>query len=152
VGTLLPGPETAIMRGNNGSTGVGLVQVYDLDPATNSELVNVSTRGFVETGNDVMIGPSSRTAGTGTRKFSFEPSVPRLVNLELLIPSPIQRWRYSTGMAHALPPMTSGEKANKQSYTRPGWLQVMTWSPQFWSRFQALTTPPSSMVRMVVPV
>ena len=54
--TLQPGAYTAIMRGNNGGTGVGLVEIYDLDPTTNSELANVSTRAFVETGNNVMIG------------------------------------------------------------------------------------------------
>jgi len=35
LATVQPGPYTAIMRGNNGGTGVGLVEVYDLDPTTN---------------------------------------------------------------------------------------------------------------------
>ena len=37
-------------------TGVGLVEVYDLSPAASSILGNISTRAFVQTGNDVMIG------------------------------------------------------------------------------------------------
>lgn len=54
--TLTPGAYTAIVRGKNNTTGVGVVEVYDLSAASNSKLANVSTRGFVETGNNVMIG------------------------------------------------------------------------------------------------
>ena len=56
VRTLAPGAYTAIVRGKNNSTGIGLVEAYDLDQAADSKLGNISTRGFVETGNDVMIG------------------------------------------------------------------------------------------------
>ena len=44
------------MRGVNNTTGVALMEVYDLSPETNSMLSNISTRGFVQTGDDVMIG------------------------------------------------------------------------------------------------
>jgi pectin methylesterase-like acyl-CoA thioesterase len=54
--TLLPGRYTAIMGGNNGSTGMGLVEIYDGDLAADSQLANISTRGFVGTGDNVMIG------------------------------------------------------------------------------------------------
>src|SRR5439155_25550817 len=37
-------------------TSIGLVEVYDLDPTANSTLANISTRGFVGTGDDVIIG------------------------------------------------------------------------------------------------
>jgi hypothetical protein len=47
---------TAIVRGVNDSTGVGLVEAYDLDRTVNSKLANISTRGLVQTGNNVMIG------------------------------------------------------------------------------------------------
>ena len=56
IGTLQPGNYTAIARGVNNTTGVALVEVYDLGTATGSVLGNISTRGFVQTGNDVMIG------------------------------------------------------------------------------------------------
>jgi N-acetylneuraminic acid mutarotase len=56
VATLPPGAYTAIMRGNGGGTGVGLVEVYDLDPSGASTLGNISTRGQVQTGDNVMIG------------------------------------------------------------------------------------------------
>src|SRR5262249_38221611 len=47
---------TAIVRGKNDGTGVGLVEIYDLDGPGESELANISTRSFVQTGDDVMIG------------------------------------------------------------------------------------------------
>jgi hypothetical protein len=54
--TLDPGPYTAILRGVNNTTGIGLIEAYDLDPAAGSELANISTRGLVRTGDNVMIG------------------------------------------------------------------------------------------------
>ena len=54
--TLSPGAYTAIVSGVNGTSGLGLVEVYDLDPTVDSKLANISTRGFVQTGDDVMIG------------------------------------------------------------------------------------------------
>jgi hypothetical protein len=47
---------TAVVRGLNNTTGTGLVEVYDLDDSVNSRLANISTRGLVQTGDDVMIG------------------------------------------------------------------------------------------------
>jgi plastocyanin len=51
--TLDPGMYTTIV---SGGTGVGLVEAYDLDDTADSELANISTRGFVDTGDNVMIG------------------------------------------------------------------------------------------------
>jgi predicted methyltransferase MtxX (methanogen marker protein 4) len=56
VETLVPGAYTAIVAGKNGTTGIGLVEAYDLDQAVDSELANISTRGFIDTGDNVMIG------------------------------------------------------------------------------------------------
>jgi hypothetical protein len=56
VMTLNPGAYTAIVSGVNGLTGIALVEVYDLDPTVDSKLANVSTRGFVQTEDNVMIG------------------------------------------------------------------------------------------------
>jgi T5SS/PEP-CTERM-associated repeat protein/autotransporter-associated beta strand protein len=47
---------TAIVRGVNNGTGIGVVEAYDLDISANSKLANISTRGFVETGDNVLIG------------------------------------------------------------------------------------------------
>ena len=56
VATLQPGAYSVILAGKNGGTGVGLVEVYDTNQAIDSELANISTRGFVQTGDNVMIG------------------------------------------------------------------------------------------------
>jgi len=56
VAVLNPGVYTATLSGANSGTGIGLAEVYDLDTAINSQLANVSTRGFVGTLDDVMIG------------------------------------------------------------------------------------------------
>jgi hypothetical protein len=56
IADLPPGSYTAIVRGVNNTTGVALVEAYDLSPSLNSILGNISTRSFVETGDDVMIG------------------------------------------------------------------------------------------------
>jgi hypothetical protein len=55
VRSLNPGSYTAILSGKGGATGIGLVEVYDLEKE-NGRLANISTRGVVQTGNDVMIG------------------------------------------------------------------------------------------------
>jgi hypothetical protein len=56
VATLNPGPHTAILRGSGSSTGIGVVEVYDLDSASPVQLANISSRGFVQSGDNVMIG------------------------------------------------------------------------------------------------
>jgi hypothetical protein len=53
--TLNPGAYTAIVRGKNNTSGVALVEVYDLSPAVLAKLANISTRAFVSTGNDIVI-------------------------------------------------------------------------------------------------
>jgi len=53
--TLAPGSYTAVLRGANGAAGVGLFELFDLDPAS-SRISNISTRGEVGLGSEVMIG------------------------------------------------------------------------------------------------
>lgn len=55
VATLDPGAYTAIVRGLNGTVGVGIVEIFDLDEGT-TRLANVSTRGSIGTADDVLIG------------------------------------------------------------------------------------------------
>jgi len=55
VATLAPGAYTALLTGKGGTTGVGLVEIYDADISADSQLANISTRGFVQTANNVMI-------------------------------------------------------------------------------------------------
>jgi hypothetical protein len=53
--TLAPGAYTAIVRGNNNTSGVALVEVYDLNQGVDSKLANLSTRAFVSTGDNIVI-------------------------------------------------------------------------------------------------
>ena len=55
VYTVSPGNYSAVVRGKGESTGVALVEVYDLAPTNASYLANTSTRGLVGTGDNVMI-------------------------------------------------------------------------------------------------
>ncbi len=68
VRTLNPGPYTAIMRGKNDTTGVGLVEVYDLDTSANAKLANISTRGLVQSGDNVMIAGTILVGQTGSSR------------------------------------------------------------------------------------
>jgi hypothetical protein len=53
--TLNPGAYTAIVRGKNNSSGIGLIEVYDLSQAVLAKLANISTRAFVGTSSDIVI-------------------------------------------------------------------------------------------------
>jgi len=55
VTSLGSGAYTAVLRGYNGGTGTGLVEVYDTSVGNGAQLGNISTRGFVLTGDNVMI-------------------------------------------------------------------------------------------------
>jgi plastocyanin len=69
---------TAVMRGVNNTTGIGLVEAFDLDRTVDSKLANISTRGFVQTGDNVMIG-GVIVLGTGSQKVivrAIGPSLP----------------------------------------------------------------------------
>jgi hypothetical protein len=67
VATLPPGAYTAILRGNGSAAGIGLVEVYDLQLSASSKLANLSTRGLVGAGQDVMIGGTIITGPDNAR-------------------------------------------------------------------------------------
>ena len=56
LATLPPGAYTVIQSGAQQSTGIGLVEVYDVDAGSASSLINISTRAVVRSGDHVMIG------------------------------------------------------------------------------------------------
>jgi hypothetical protein len=86
---LNPGAYTAIVRGNGNTTGVALVELFDLTPVTSSSVTsssvaNISTRGFVQSGDNVMIGgfivgPN----GTGTAKVLVRAIGPSLADFNV---------------------------------------------------------------------
>jgi plastocyanin len=78
IGTLPPGNYTAILRGVNNTTGVALAEVYDLGPTTASVILgNISTRDFVQTGDNVMIG-GFIVQGTGLKRVIVRAIGPEL--------------------------------------------------------------------------
>jgi uncharacterized protein GlcG (DUF336 family) len=63
---LQPGQYTAIESGKGGTTGIGLLEAFDLDGTTASQLSNVSSRAFVQNGDSVLIGGLTVTAQNGS--------------------------------------------------------------------------------------
>ena len=76
--SLAPGSYTAIVSGKNNTGGVGLIEVYEMAQA-GSRLMNISTRGFVGTGDNVMIGGLIVT-GTDPATILFRAIGPSLAN------------------------------------------------------------------------
>ena len=56
LATLQPGAYTAVLAGVGNTSGIGLIEIYDTNQGVDSDLANISTRGFVQTGDNVMIG------------------------------------------------------------------------------------------------
>jgi acid phosphatase len=54
--SLDPGNYTVVLSGKNGASGIGLVEAYDVEQGSPARLLNISTRGQVQTGDNVMIG------------------------------------------------------------------------------------------------
>jgi hypothetical protein len=76
--TLSPGAYTAILSGRNQTTGVGVVEIYDTNQVAGSQLGNISTRGFVQTGSNVMIGGFILGGATGHTRVAIRGIGPTL--------------------------------------------------------------------------
>jgi uncharacterized delta-60 repeat protein len=83
---LNPGAYTAIVRGNNNTTGIGLVEVYDLSQAASSKLANISTRAFVGTGNEIMIAGFILGGNSGNDTVILRGMGPSLANFGVPLP------------------------------------------------------------------
>jgi hypothetical protein len=81
VATLAPGAYTAIVSGDDGGTGPAVVGVFELDhPET--PLINISTRAFVRTGDDVMIA-GFVVQGSGPQKVALTVAGPSLASADV---------------------------------------------------------------------
>ena len=67
--TLAPGAYTGIMRGKNDTSGVALIEIYDLSPSVSSKLGNMSTRAFCGTGDSVVIAGFMLGSSNGEDKI-----------------------------------------------------------------------------------
>jgi hypothetical protein len=103
LATLPPGTYTAIERGKNRSTGVGLVEVYDLDLNADARIENISTLGVVGTSDNVMIGGFILAGGAGRREVLIRALGPSLERFGVpgFLPDPTLTVFDSNGMAVA---------------------------------------------------
>lgn len=86
ITTISPGTYTAVVKGVNNVTGVALIELYDLDPpGSPSRLANISTRGNVLTGDNVMIG-GFIVGGDVSKKMIIRARGPSLFLNGVLIP------------------------------------------------------------------
>ncbi|HWM23762.1 MAG TPA: proprotein convertase P-domain-containing protein [Chthoniobacterales bacterium] len=74
---------TAIVRGFNNQTGIGVVEAYDLNRTADSKLANISTRGLVQTGDNVLIAGTIVTGGPSQRVLV------RALGPSLQVPGPL---------------------------------------------------------------
>ena len=87
---------TAIVRGLNDGTGIGLVEAYDLDRSVDSELANISTRGLVQIGDDVLIA-GTIIVGQSSQNVLIRAIAPSL-NLPGKMADPTLELRNANGM------------------------------------------------------
>jgi hypothetical protein len=85
--TLQPGSYTVFELGKNGTSGVGLIEIYDLDALANAHLSNISTRGFVQTGANVMIGGFIVSGASGSVNLVVRALGPSLAQFG--VPNPL---------------------------------------------------------------
>lgn len=98
IAVLPPANYTAILRGTAGTVGIGVVEIYDLDPASDSKLANLSTRGFVQTGNNVMIAGFTLGNGSASETVIVRAIGPSLANIPDVLADPILELRNSNGV------------------------------------------------------
>jgi hypothetical protein len=100
VSTLPPAGYTAMVSGKSNGTGLGLVEVYDLDQGSDSKLANISTRAVVGTGNDVLIGGFILGAANGTPQIIVRGLGPSLAQFGIANPlaNPTLELRDGNGM------------------------------------------------------
>ena len=140
VATLNPGSYTAVLRGADGGTGIGLMEIYDLDGLAVSRLANISTRGFVQAGVDsVMIGGFIVLGGNNNTSVVIRAIGPSLSAFGItgVLPDPVLEVHDANGgvltnddwgqspnaadiQAKGLAPLSSAESAVSMSNLPPG--------------------------------
>jgi hypothetical protein len=98
--TLPPAGYTAVVSGKSNGTGLGLVEVYDLDQTSDAELANISTRAVVETGNNVIIGGFILGGANASPEIIVRAIGPSLGGLGIVnpLPDPTLELRDGNGM------------------------------------------------------
>jgi hypothetical protein len=96
--TLAPGPYTAKVASADNTTGLALVELYDLDSFGSSKAANISTRGLVQQGDDLLIG-GFILGGSETQQIVVRGLGPSLANNGVAnpLPDPAMELRDSQG-------------------------------------------------------
>jgi hypothetical protein len=96
---LQPGPYTAVLSGKDQTSGVGLVEIYDLNQAADSALGNISTRGFVQAGDNVMIGGFTLGGDPNNTRIALRGKGPSLARFGFanVLPDPTLELRDANG-------------------------------------------------------
>jgi WD40 repeat protein len=95
--TLDPGAYTAVVRGTNETSGVGLIEVYDLDQNAPAKLANLSTRAFVNTGNNIVIAGFIFGSHNGNDRIVVRGIGPSLAGGAIALPDPTLELRNGNG-------------------------------------------------------
>jgi hypothetical protein len=97
--TLNPGAYTAVLRGKNNTSGVALIEIYDLSQAVNAKLANISTRAFDSTGDNIVIAGFTLGGHNGGDKIVIRGLGPSLaaVGVTNALPDPALELRDGNG-------------------------------------------------------
>jgi len=100
VATLPPAGYTAVVSGQSSGIGLGLIEVYDLEPGSVAKLANIATRAVVGTGDNVVIGGFILGGAEGSPRIIIRALGPALASLGIANPlaDPTLELRDGNGM------------------------------------------------------
>ena len=118
--TLSPGAYTVFLQGKAMVTGIGLAEVYDVDPSANAQPTNLSARAFVGTGNDVLIGGTIiRENGTSLLRVLVRALGPSFASARVTMPlGRIRRSHCAMPTETSSPVTTTGRIHSRQLLRR----------------------------------
>ena len=136
--TLNPAAYTAIVRGKNNTTGVALVEVYDLNQSVGSKLANISTRAFVGTADNIVIAGFVLGGNSGNTR---------------IIVRGLGRTLYDFGIANPLADPTLELRDNNGSLilANNDWQDTPTGNPELTAAGLAPTYPEESGMAATLP-
>jgi hypothetical protein len=97
--TLVPGAYTAVVMGKGNAEGIGLVEIYDLNPGADSKLANISTRALAGVGDNIVIAGFMLGQNTGNNRVVVRGLGPSLASAGIANPldDPILELRNGNG-------------------------------------------------------
>ena len=151
ISTLDPGNYTAVVSGKDGGTGVGLVEGYDLDQAADSQLGNISTRGFVETGSNVMIGGFILGGDSGNANVVVRALGPSLTAFGVTGALADPTLELHDGNGALIQSNDNWKETQQTEIEATGLRRQMTWSPRSSRRSRRALIPRSSQEAATSP-